>query len=769
MKACDRFALTCAAFSSALFVFLQTPAAYPCASAAIFFVLAVLLFRLRKKQTLFRFLSALLAAVFAAALFALAADALFRKPAQKILSNAGGAPHTLTAEIVKTASHGANYAFYDAKLLYVDGKHTRNALGVFPRVRVCAFGKEPLSVGDVVSFSATPAAPEKRTKDGFAEARYLASQRIFLTCTADSDFTLLAFARPTLAARLRERLSAGILAYAGKNGIDDRSAVALCMLLGDRSYVSDKLMTAFRRAGISHVLCVSGLHLSLLLGALSVLTGLRRRRKSRRFPHAELTVCLLAFLYMLLAGFTPSILRAGLMVIVINGYYAVRHFVRKFRHTPSENDDGGMKPLPALFCAMAFVCLVSPFSLLDVGMQLSFLSTLGILLTTGLFSQKRLRRLPRILHGILATLLVSFAAVVFTFPVSAAYFGAFSSVSLLSNLLVAPILPLLLVLLLFLAVLSLVAALAPVAFLCSLLGRAASFLAFLTIRVAHLYDAFPFALVKGESPLPVAILFLLLASAATFAAFAGKKRLTAVFCAVCAVLYLGCFAAGTAQTASSYYSVKVSACTFKKLPYVGVSRAETRLYFDTGEGLLEPGRVPLFEEEAADSRHMLYVVVPRPKTDFETLAYSLAVFRETAEVEAVLVPTPGVCESLGLSRDACAAFVESLVQNGYETAFYEKSFTFRSVPVTVRQDAAAAAYRFGNVTVVFADRYTEAEGEKAMENGGVCLFFCRSAAKDAKDVTKEGAALYLPSALSKKVEGSFAIPAQKPMRIFAEN
>ena len=87
---------------------------------------------------------------------------------------------------------------------------------------------------------------------------------------------------------------------------DDVSAFAAALLLGDRSEINYEVETAFKVSGISHVVAVSGLHVSILFGFLYTLVGRKR-----------LLACLVGipamFLFAAMVGFTPSINRACMM------------------------------------------------------------------------------------------------------------------------------------------------------------------------------------------------------------------------------------------------------------------------------------------------------------------------------------------------------------------------------------------------------------------------------------------------------------------------
>lgn len=204
-------------------------------------------------------------------------------------------------------------------------------------------------------------------------------------------------------------------------GEEDALTAAVCF--GDVSNVSLPTELNFRRAGIAHLLVVSGMHMSLLAAAIS---RLLRRHLSARLTAIISIFCLLFF--MLLIGLTPSVIRAGVMMLLLMSGSLFRR-----------RGDG----LNSIGLAFALLSVADPFSVYDIGLQLSFGATLGILLlapplTAWLRSLCKLTRDSRgyrLLNELLSGLSVTLAATVAVLPLTALYFGTVSLVSPLTNLL----------------------------------------------------------------------------------------------------------------------------------------------------------------------------------------------------------------------------------------------------------------------------------------------------------------------------------------------
>lgn len=269
---------------------------------------------------------------------------------------------------------------------------------------------------------------------------------------------------------LRERLTGNIRTrLSGEEG-----ALLTGICLGDKSGVSESTMTAFRRTGMPHILVVSGLHLSVISFGLY---GMLRWLLSRRRLAAVLTVVGVG-LFMALVGFTPSVVRAGVMCLVMLGGQL---FTRRA--------DG----LNSMGLALVLLLAVNPYCLLDAGLQLSFGAAGGVLCLTKPL-QERLYRL-KLWKPVADSLAVTLAATLPILPLLGYLFGEVSVVSPLANLLaVAPAS----VALVFGWVGMLLALCPPLAFLANGVLYLAGWLVRWPMFVAQAIGGLPFATVSTE-------------------------------------------------------------------------------------------------------------------------------------------------------------------------------------------------------------------------------------------------------------------------------
>ncbi len=228
-------------------------------------------------------------------------------------------------------------------------------------------------------------------------------------------------------ATIRNTFLQACSALYGKYGVE---GTAQALTVRERTLLSADISESYRNAGLSHLLAISGLHLNIIVTALRMLLSMFGMRKRTREVLALFVIVFFCFL----TGFSPSVVRASIML----GAVVIGEI------TFSESDS-----LTVLFVALTVLLLANPFALLSPGLQLSFLSCLGILLLEphiaemqrkikGHYAQRfySLRRAVSVLVGSLA---VTVSAVVFTFPVTMLNFGTLSYLLPLSNLVFIPL------------------------------------------------------------------------------------------------------------------------------------------------------------------------------------------------------------------------------------------------------------------------------------------------------------------------------------------
>lgn len=170
----------------------------------------------------------------------------------------------------------------------------------------------------------------------------------------------------------------------------------------------------FIRAGLAHILAASGFHVSLLLGSVAAIAKALQ-------PRGRLASGLGALaLYVGLTGISPSVARAAIM----GGAGLI-----------AQQRDRKVNPVGALLLAATGLLFVNPLWIADLGFQLSFLATLGLLVTVPTVS-KWFAWLPEAISG---TVAVPIAVLPWVLPLQLWTFGVFPPYSILVNILTVPL------------------------------------------------------------------------------------------------------------------------------------------------------------------------------------------------------------------------------------------------------------------------------------------------------------------------------------------
>lgn len=190
-------------------------------------------------------------------------------------------------------------------------------------------------------------------------------------------------------------------------------ALARALLLGDTSRLAEPLRAGLRRAGLAHLLAVSGLNVTLVAWLLW-LAAVALPRSARLLLTAAGVVG-----YLLLVGPQPPVLRAAVMALVVVAAFLAER--------PPQI-------LNTLALAAMFLVLLEPAVVVDLGFQLSFIATLALV---GL-AEPLARRWRHLRKGLARPLAASLAAQIATFPLTTPIFAGLAPLGVFWNLLAVP-------------------------------------------------------------------------------------------------------------------------------------------------------------------------------------------------------------------------------------------------------------------------------------------------------------------------------------------
>lgn len=442
---------------------------------------------------------------------------------------ADGEEHAIMAEITRAIYEKQFGSLYYAKVSDVDGEkadfYIQLEFSYLPELVI----HEKTEIRAVLS------------EPSGSDAALLRSKGVILCAEVDEFLSVGDEGRLTLPEKINSFL-AGIF---DKTIGGDEADFAGAIFLGNRERVSQKVKLAFRRSGTSHLLALSGLHISVLAAGLEfALKAARVKKKIRIAVSIPVTV-----MFALITGLSASVLRSAIMLVI----YFVAQLI-------GEEKDS----LTSLFAALALIITFRRYAVWDAGLWMSFSATLGLIL----FSDKLLPRFAPMTRKtysrakkffragvkyVLGLLSATVIATLFTLPVTYLLFGGISIISPISNLILVPLSQVLLYLLALLCVLF------NVPFIGAGLAFAAKRLILLICRLAGLFASPSGVYISIKYPFTPYLIAaaLIFVAVIVFVPKINPRSVLAVSVALC-MAFAGCVVAMYKITENEIYAVAVS-------------------------------------------------------------------------------------------------------------------------------------------------------------------------------------------------------------------
>lgn len=320
---------------------------------------------------------------------------------------------TAIAKVVSQKTEKTRSNSYTVKIVKANIENVKNT-----KIILYTAKEKELKYGDVVQilgeFSKGDVA---RNYKGFSYRNYLRQSKIYGSLYS-KDAKVLKHESSMMEKiyALKDKLYVSIDAFYQ----EDSNAFLRGILLGDSGNLDDKIKEDFRNSSMSHVLAISGMHVSyVIIGVQVVLDKLVNSKKTKNY----MILFILAF-FVLITGGAPSCMRACIMsgmLLISQNFYRKNNFYVTILFT---------------FCVLLFI---NPFNIFAVGMWLSFGGTLGIVLFHNFLKrwiECKFRIKSKLLKSFLGVFLVSFAAQILIIPVMVYCFNTISLTFFVSNLLI---------------------------------------------------------------------------------------------------------------------------------------------------------------------------------------------------------------------------------------------------------------------------------------------------------------------------------------------
>lgn len=277
-----------------------------------------------------------------------------------------------------------------------------------------------LSRGDVLLLDATllPPSPPKNPAS-FNYQSFLFRKGIYFTAYLDAHSWLLlehrkGFSLSAVASSVQSRFS-DLFAANGLSGPE--YSIITAMLLGNDDMMDADLKSSYAAAGVSHILCVSGMHVGIIFMILNFL--LKPLDYSQRLRIVKSLLLIVAvWFYAAITGLSPSVQRSATMFTFVTVGTVLRRNTDIFH---------------SLFASMFLLLLINPLIIFEIGFQMSYLAVFGIVIIQPRLSSLYVAK-TKVVKYLWELVCVSVAAQLATFPLSVYYFGQFPNYFLLSNL-----------------------------------------------------------------------------------------------------------------------------------------------------------------------------------------------------------------------------------------------------------------------------------------------------------------------------------------------
>lgn len=203
---------------------------------------------------------------------------------------------------------------------------------------------------------------------------------------------------------------------------EDGGGLLCALILGERGYLPFQTQLSFKRCGLSHMLALSGLHLTIITFAISFVLSLFKIRKKPR----KIIEIIFVVLYSLLTGLPISVIRAALM-----------HIISSLIFLCAAKSDS----ITSLSISVALICCCMPYTIYDVSLWLSAFATLGVLVYSELYSAKATNRkesvIKRSLSAMIGGIVVSLFATATTYLIITLSFAEISLIGAIATPLIS--------------------------------------------------------------------------------------------------------------------------------------------------------------------------------------------------------------------------------------------------------------------------------------------------------------------------------------------
>lgn len=255
-----------------------------------------------------------------------------------------------------------------------------------------------------------------RNFKGFNYKEYLKTKKIFGSIKA-SDIRIVKENNVNIILKISNIVRNKIIETAENILPEETSGFLTGILIGEKNNISEIITENFSKSSLSHILAISGTHINyIILGITFILTKVKSPKKIKYI----ITITILV-IFMFITQFSPSVVRACIMSIIVL-------FSKLVYRKPDF--------LTSISASMLIILIDNPFAIKDIGLQLSYLGTIGIVFLSSPIN----KFLEKYVNEKIAKMLaVTISAQIMVLPITIVNFNTVSTVFIISNIIAVPL------------------------------------------------------------------------------------------------------------------------------------------------------------------------------------------------------------------------------------------------------------------------------------------------------------------------------------------
>lgn len=281
--------------------------------------------------------------------------------------------------------------------------------------------EKKLEYGDYIEFIGEYTIPNTaRNYKGFDYREYLKSKKIYGNIKVNNNSVkIIEKNRLNILFKFSYKIRNYIIKVSDKLLKEDTSKLLTGILIGDKSKMPEDIIVNFKTSNLSHMLSVSGAHTSYIILGITYILDKSKISRKRIYVITILSL----ILFMFITNFTVSVTRASIMSILVLGANII------YRKSDIWT---------TISISLLIILILNPFSINEIGMQLSYLGTIGIILFST--NVEKILNKMKIKGKISKLLSVTICAQIAIMPIMAIRFNNISLTFFISNILASPFL-----------------------------------------------------------------------------------------------------------------------------------------------------------------------------------------------------------------------------------------------------------------------------------------------------------------------------------------